>query len=171
MNLSDWFAAQLTSSAEGFAWAVEQQPVERRQIEPPERLGDWPAARHIFHMYHYERELALPHMRYWLGGELPDYESYAGDDKPWEEEAKGWSVERLLQAFRTIRAEQVALLPGFSESLWEEKHMSAWGRVTIRWIVTKTFQHTMEHTHDVLRMVLFWDPRTYKEEQEGQAQA
>lgn len=27
----------------------------------------------------------------------------------------------------------------------------------MKWFVTKTFQHTAEHTHDVLSMALLWD--------------
>ena len=27
----------------------------------------------------------------------------------------------------------------------------------LRWVVAKTYQHTAEHTSDILRIVLYWD--------------
>ena len=32
-----------------------------------------------------------------------------------------------------------------------------WGPVTLSWVVSKTYQHTAEHTGDILRIALFWD--------------
>ncbi len=62
----------------------------------------------------------------------------------------------MLIAFRQVRAEQIALLPRVDRSAWEEPRDALWGAVTLRWVLTKTFQHTCEHTHDVLRMALWW---------------
>jgi hypothetical protein len=40
-----------------------------------------------------------------------------------------------------------------------------WGNVTLLWLVSKTFQHTAEHIHDVMSMALFWDmPEKYEQE-------
>jgi hypothetical protein len=73
----------------------------------------------------------------------------AGDD----------DLASILARFQKVRAEQIALLPQFSEAAWNERRDTpgVWGPVTLRWVVTKTYQHTAEHTHDVLRMALFWD--------------
>ncbi|MBM2847059.1 MAG: hypothetical protein HW418_1, partial [Anaerolineales bacterium] len=43
------------------------------------------------------------------------------------------------------------------DALWEETRRAVWGPVTLRWVVTKTYQHTAEHTHDVLSLALYWD--------------
>ncbi len=59
-------------------------------------------------------------------------------------------------AFLAGRAEQIKLLAQFGSTAWEATRKAAWGEVTLRWLVTKTYQHTAEHTHDVLRMALFW---------------
>jgi len=40
MNLAQWFHDQLKASADGFVWAVQQVPAERRFIAPPAPLGD-----------------------------------------------------------------------------------------------------------------------------------
>lgn len=116
-------------------------------------------AQHIFHMLYYEREAVLPHIRHWLGENLPENlkENY-NEDKAWKEQQTR-SVEDLLTEFQCVRAEQIALLPQFGEALWNEVREDGilWGPVSIKWIVSKTLQHTNEHTHDVARMALFWD--------------
>ena len=56
-----------------------------------------------------------------------------------------------------MREEQLALLGQLSTSAWEEPRECMWGLVTLKWVVSKTFQHTAEHTHDVMMLVLFWD--------------
>ena len=152
MDLSQWFSHQLQSSAEGFAWAVEQVPVERRLLAPPRQLGDWSAVRHVFHMLFYEQTIALPSMRQWLGGPrllVDDLD----EEAEWE---KGHLLEKLVADFRQVRTEQIAWLPQFDAALWHAARRTVWGAVTLRWVVTKTYQHTAEHTHDVLRLALFW---------------
>jgi len=155
MNTSEWFIYQLKASGEGFVWAVEQVPVERQTSSPPKGFGEWSVARHIFHMLYYERELALPHMRHWLGSPQPPFDAYK-EDEAWEKGAHSASIDHLLQEFQQTRAAQIALLPDFDEALWNEVRVSAWGEKSIRWIVSKTFQHTADHTNTVLCMALFW---------------
>ena len=157
MDLSEWFAEQLPASARGFAWAVEQVPAARRAVPPPADagLGEWSVARHAFHLAYYEEAAALPSMRQWLGGPPPDWAAY-------DEEA-AWGADRhralpaLLERFRAARAEQVVLLPRLADA-WDEPRQTGWGRVTLSWVVTKTYQHAAEHTSDVLQIALFWDP-------------
>ncbi len=67
-------------------------------------------------------------------------------------------VRGILEQFRAVRAEQIALLPQFDDHLWHEaRETEFWGTVNLRWVATKTYQHTSEHIHDVLRIALFWD--------------
>lgn len=170
MNLSEWFSYQLTSSGEGFIWAVEQVPVERRTAVPPGSLGEWPLIRHVFHMYRYEREVALPHMRHWLGEPLPSFDD-PNEEGAWESEGSNKSLEQLIADFQGVRAEQIALLPRFDDMLWNEVRPTLWKEKNIRWIVTKTYQHTAEHTHDVLRMALYWDYALARQQREEEERA
>lgn len=153
MNLPDWFASQLREGADAFLWAVEQVPAERRDLDPARGHGEWSVRRHIFHMVYYERHIALPSMRQWLGDPIVSGEDL-DEDAAWRTAP---SLEDLLSAFLSVRAEQIALLPQIPLPVWEEPRPALWGTVTPRWIVTKTLQHTAEHTHDVLRMALWWD--------------
>jgi hypothetical protein len=154
MNLSQWFHDQLQSSADGFVWGAEQVPEARRKIQPPAGLGEWSAARHVFHLVYYERTIALPGMQQWLGRELPPTEDL-DEDVAWSQKQE--TLESLLDQFRRVRAEQVALLPGFDEPAWHATRETVWGPMSLLWVVSKTYQHTAEHTNDILRIALFWD--------------
>ena len=132
MNLSEWFQTQLQASGDGFIWGVEQVPPERRGVQPPGPLGEWTAARHVFHMLYYEQTIALPSMRQWLGDPLPFVDGL-DEEAAWDTRQ---SLESLIAQFRDIRAEQIALLPRFDEALWHETREAVWGPVTLRWVDT-----------------------------------
>jgi len=153
MNLSDWFHDQLQASADGFVWGARQVPNARRNERPPEALGEWTAARHIFHMGFYEQNIALPTMHQWLGKPLP-LEGVA-EGVAWGEGSD--NVEGLLAGFTKVRDEQIQLLARFDDLTWNSTRHTIWGSVTLLWVVSKTFQHTAEHTGDILRIALFWD--------------
>jgi hypothetical protein len=82
---TSWFRSQLQASGEAFAWSVEQLSRQYDFAFPPEPgyLGAWEPARHVWHVTEYERCLALPAMRQWLGGELPPEGSWPDDDDSW----------------------------------------------------------------------------------------
>ncbi len=153
MNLSRWFRDQLQSCADGFVWGAQQVPNARRNVRPPEALGEWTAARHIFHMVFYEENIALPTIYQWLGKPLPL--EGVSEDVAWGEGSD--NVESLLAEFTKVRDEQIQLLARFDDLTWSSTRDTIWGVVTLRWVVSKTFQHTAEHTGDILRIALFWD--------------
>ncbi len=153
MELSEWFSHQLKSSAEGFAWAIQRVPEPLRYIAPPGTLGEWTAARHLFHLFYYEEYLALPGMQQWLDAPLPVLEE-EGEDAAWKGNEQ---VEDLLPRFLDIRNRQIALLPAFRLDDWNRSCETVWGQTTLEWVVAKTYQHTAEHISDVLRIALFWD--------------
>ena len=154
INLSQWFHDHLRASAEGFVWGVEQIPVERQLNQPPEGLGEWSVARHIFHMAFYEQTYALPGMRQWLGASLPDQKGL-DEDVAWDGGRQ--EIDHLLVAFQKVRDEQIALLEKYDDLAWNTTRETVWGPVTLAWVVSKTYQHTAEHTSDVMRIGLFWD--------------
>jgi|SRR5579872_445623 len=155
MDLSQWFTDQLNSGSEGFIWSVEQMPPERRLLAPPEPLGKWSAARHVFHMLYYEQNKAVPCMKIWLGQPLAINKADFDEDAAWGDDK---DLDAMLTDFRRVRAEQLELLPNFNDQLWHETRSTPfWDDVTLLWVVSKTFQHTAEHIHDVMRLALFWD--------------
>ena len=154
MNLSQWFQDQLQASAEGFIWAAQQVRKTRQCLQPPEGLGEWSVTRHIFHMALYEQTYAFPSMRQWLG-EAPPSLKGVDEDVAWGEGRD--DIEIMLSEFKQLRIEQIALLPKYDASTWKMSNKTFWGRVTLSWVVSKTFQHTAEHTSDVMQIALFWD--------------
>ena len=153
-DLSAWFHVQLTSSAEAFFWAIGQVPAERRLLAPPDALGEWSVARHVFHLFAYERRLALPNMRLALGQTYIKDATYQ-EEVEW---AKGHDLDTLLIDFRRIRDKEIALLGNYTAEDWERTIISPnWEEVALRWTVTKTLQHTFDHTNSILAMSLFWD--------------
>ncbi len=154
MDYSQWFKHQLQASADGFAWGARQVPETRRDARPPATLGEWTAARHVFHLLYYEDRFALPSMRQWRGDASPALAG-ANEDAAWAEAVHDF--DRLLTDFRHGRSTQVALLDELDSSAWETMQQTIWGPRDLLWVTSKTYQHTAEHTHTVMSMALFWD--------------
>jgi hypothetical protein len=152
-NRSEWFQNQLSTGGTGFAWAIGQVLADRQRREPPAGLGHWSAARHVFHMLFYEREMALPSMNLWQGRSF-DAATAPDEDVAWDSQAP---VSEMLAQFNQVRAEQVALAAAMPDAAWDETRATIWGPMTLQWVVTKTLQHTAEHTHQVLSLALFWE--------------
>ncbi len=162
MNLSQWFRERLQTSADGFVWGVQQVPGARWYARPPEGLGEWSVARHAFHLGFYERTLALPSMRLWLEDVHPVTVAEEDEGAAWGDGQH--DIDGLLAEFKAVRAEQVALVAQFDDAAWHAPRQAPWGEVTLLWVVSKTYQHTAEHTSDVLRIALFWDRAAARQE-------
>lgn len=68
------------------------------------------------------------------------------------------AMDEMLSRFRAVRMEEINLLPEFEPSAWESiRRTTFWGEVSLVWMVGKTYQHTLEHTHDLLRFSPFWE--------------
>lgn len=153
MDHAEWFRHHLKAGADGVVWAVEQTPSHRLFATPPRELGHWPAARHLFHLYYYDREIALPSMKQWLGQPLPTLEGH-NEESAWR---RGHEPKDLLEQFQATREQQISLLSEFDEDAWTRSCETIWGLTTLLWVVGKTYQHTAEHISDILSIALFWD--------------
>ena len=155
---SIFFTNKLWESAENFVWAVGQAPEERRFVPPPKPLGEWSVMGQVFHMLHYERTIALPAMRQWLGEPCPPRDAWLREEAIWND-GQSQDGARLLADFRAVRDEQIALLPLFDAAAWHEPRVAVWSpaMTTLYWTVSKTYQHTFEHTNTILQIALFSD--------------
>jgi hypothetical protein len=160
MDEIGWLGDELGRTVVGFAWAVRQVPADRLELAPPAGLGEWSALRHLFHMVWHEREFALPTMRLWLGG-TPFTDDGLDEEADWQAQRTGVELGALLHAFAEGRDEQRAFLARLDPTAWtEERLIGPSGKprpAPLSWVVAKTYQHTAEHTNDVLRIALFWD--------------
>jgi hypothetical protein len=160
MQLSQWFHRQLQTSTEGFLWAVEQIPQERHYLSS--RPDRWSVARLVYHMECYDQVIGLPALRQWLGEPLSlvgltgdAKEDAALEENNWDNGA-GHEMQAMIADFKKLRVEQLALIQQFAEPAWSEERDALWGPVTLKWVVTKTYQHTLEHTDEILRAYLWW---------------
>jgi hypothetical protein len=153
MELSQWFDYQLRSTLDGFIWAVKQVPQDRLYTVPPVQLGEWSAAQHLLHMLDYEERFVLPTMAQWLGVPpvIPE-ETEEGIEQ------SSPSMEQKLVQFERVRQAEIGMLPKFDHDAWGTvMRTTFWGDISLYWLVCKTYQHTAEHTHNVLSLTLFWD--------------
>ncbi|HXF68179.1 MAG TPA: DinB family protein [Thermoflexus sp.] len=147
---------RLESTLSDLRWALAQVPPEREARRPPPALGEWSVRRHLYHLWFYERYIALPQMRYALGlqgplrpNEVPD------EDLAWPREiaAATW-LDRLGE----VRRETLELSRPIPPEAWNRPVPgTVWGTRTLAWIVTKTLQHTYEHMTTILQIALFWE--------------
>ena len=153
MELSKWFDSQLRSTLDGFIWSVQQVSEERWYALPPTQLGEWSMAQHVFHMLHYEEKLALPSMQQWLGAPLAVREKV--DEAIWDHPPP---IQVMLDQFKRVRFAEINLLTNFDDMAWRSVQKTTfWGEVSLYWLVSKTYQHTLDHNQDILRLALFWD--------------
>ena len=157
-NWVEWFRYQLKASGDGFIWAFEQLPTERRlKLPPPEPryMGKWEPLRHVWHVGEYERCQVVPSMRQWLGGSMPGEDAWLDDDHSWTQSKKR-GADDIAAAFCAVRQEQIALLKQLESADWETPRETLWGMKPLKMIVTKTYQHTFEHGDTLLRMAWWW---------------
>lgn len=150
---SEFFRRQIEANTEAIAWAVTQVGPERLHTAPPELLGEWSAARHLFHLLYYEREVAVPSLRLWFGASYPDFTYY--------DEAAAWANAphnaEVLTEIEHLRAQELGLVAEANGTLWSEGQQTPWGQRTLYWVVSKTLQHGLEHTNNILKIALSWE--------------
>ena len=168
MHYAHSFASLLQASTEALLWAVQQVPEDRLYTVPAKRPESWPVARHVLHLHYHEEQVVLPCMRRWLNDEhaapyrtqdmsrierYKDYQTLAHDEEiVWK---RAPDIALFQAQFRSGRKEQIGLLTQFSPTAWEETRETVWGQVTLRWVITKTYQHTLEHSNDILKHALY----------------
>ena len=84
-----WFRERLRTSGEDFMWAFSQVDPELLHLCPPNPnyLGLWQPARLVWHVTEYERCIAIPIMKQWVGGApLPD------DEDVWPDTDELWAT-------------------------------------------------------------------------------
>ena len=153
MTNKSWYLEQLRSLGQLFNWSIEQVPAERLVLSPPPPVGEWSTMRHVFHMVYNESNIVIPRLNQWQGGPIPPGGPYE-EDAAW---AKVKDPSTLLEEFNAIRAKQIDQIKEMDANLLSEVRETTMGPATLKWVLTKSIQHTAEHINDILRMALFWD--------------
>ena len=130
---------------------------------PPERLAwvsRWPAQRHLYHLYIYER-ITVDYAAFWQADGTPLTEAQGaehehlltGQAAGWQKAQRGGDDGRMAlpigrNCWRT---------PGPRAEYWEAAP-SPIGTTRICTLSRrKCWQHTLEHTTTLLQLALFWD--------------
>lgn len=157
---SAWLQEQVAHSVPMLAAAWAAIPSERRLVVPPERLAwvsDWPAQRHLYHLYIYER-ITVDYAAFWLPDGAPlTVAQDAEHDRLLKRQAEDWpqlSAAELLAAWRETRHELLARLARARN--WEARQ-PYWENQDLHTIAAECWQHTLEHTTTLLQLALFWD--------------
>ncbi len=153
------FCDQLRRGLEDFEHALQQVPGDRLYLPPPPShgdgaLGEWPAARHVFHLDYYENHVPIPILHGWLDEPYPHLGG-PNEDVAWE---NARDVQHTLASLREAREWQIELIQRIQPPMWDQsQELGDWGRVSLRWLTLKTVQHTHEHINTMLKFALFWD--------------
>ncbi len=119
----------------------------------------------MYHMVCYDQLIGLPTLRQWMGEPSPadrltgSAEGDAAREELWWNNGEGREMNAMLADFKKLRAEQFDVIQRFSEHVWNEERDALWGSVSLQWVVTKTYQHTLEHTSEILRAALWGNRR------------
>lgn len=155
------FRQQLQTSADGLIYAVEQLPTGRLFVTPYPQFGVWSAARIVFHVTFHDRMVISPYITAWSNEEFPDYEHVASlgdrEEENWRSAGSRQDLHALLVDFRLARDDLLQLLDLTTDDQWDAIRETVWGNVPLRWLFLKTYQHTIEHSDTLLKMMLFWD--------------
>ena len=168
MDYVQSFTTLLQSSTDTLLWTIQQIPEDLVYAVSPKRPESWSVARHVMHLQFNEEQVVLPCMRRWLSDEQAPLhkdeddkriEHYRAYEMLVHDEEIAWQqapdIEIWQEKFRDGRQAQVALLTQFTSAVWEETRPTVWGQVTLRWTITKTYQHTLEHSNDILKYGLY----------------
>ncbi len=156
-SLSQWFREQLLATASSLVWTIEQVPTERHHQRPPrpDWLGEWTLARHVFHLSQYERTKALPYVLQSADLPIPP-QSDEDEEMLWQRDGMRRDVKDMLAEFQQVRNELISILDRLDDAAWEAPiGKEAWGIVTLKWVMTKLYQHTYDHTNTLLQIVVF----------------
>jgi hypothetical protein len=142
--------AWLAEGAREVTWALCSLPRERWAIDPPGRLGEWPALRHARHLALCETHLTLPRVRHALGDlgldEVPSTAELEHADAAWDPAAAIESAEAIVRGLGESRYALLQRLELAPESAPE-----------VEWMMLDARQHELEHLAAMWRAALYWD--------------
>ena len=168
-NSREFLAKQLESTAEIIEWTIFLFDKDRLKESPPHEnhpkasaevktyFGQWSALRVLFHLVFYEEISVLPIMKRCLSESKVTPSEGSNDEE--EEWIDGVKLTELLERFRKVRREQIAIIKATSKEEWNNNKIDYYshGKVSISWLVAKTIQHTLDHGDKLLRKALYWD--------------
>ncbi len=157
---SAWIQKQLAHSVTMLAGAWAAIPAERRTQVPPEHMGwvsTWPAQRHLYHLYIYER-ITVDYAAFLQADGTPLTEAQdAEHERLLTGQAADWPQLRAAELLAGWRENRQELLARLARATNWEARQPYWDNQDLNTITAECWQHTLEHTTTLLQLALFWD--------------
>jgi hypothetical protein len=160
----EWILAQITNSVQVLEWALKFIPSERIIQKPPEDLGNWSADRHLFHLLYYSINATLPMIQQ-LFSNIDNISNPEREEQEWNNHSNYQEIINNI----IIANKQIIDIANISmeRNIKAEININGLGCVNLEWILSKQFQHNIEHINDIMKFALFWDCKEQKYDQPG----
>jgi hypothetical protein len=160
--------AWLAEGAREVTWALCWLPRERWAEQPPVRLGDWPALRHVRHVALHETHTLLPAVRQALGETAVESSALAPleleqADAAWESASSAETAQGLVRGLVETRFELFQQLEAAPDDVWQRplskavaEAYGATSPVELDWLLLSARQHELHHLAAVWKIALNW---------------
>lgn len=118
-------------------------------LRRPASDGGWGAIEHLAHLRDWE-EVILARVQTVLGQDRPELPAYDDDLWPIEHDYSNRNAERVVAEFAHMRYEIVSVVEAAPAEAWERQGIhGVAGEVTLRWLLTRQFDHAADHIRQV----------------------
>lgn len=135
---------RLETSADDFLLYLHKLPLEELQRVPSP--NEWTLHQVAAHVRDVEEQVFLYRLKRMLREENPAVENFDGDTWTREHYSATEPVKKIAAEIRAARKKQIALLKKAKDKDWARaaRH-SAYGKISVEWVMTHAANHTMEH--------------------------
>lgn len=118
-------------------------------LRRPASDGGWGAIEHLAHLHDWE-EVTLWRVRAVIAEDNPELPAYDDDLWPIERDYSNRNGERMVAEFAQMRGEIIAAVEDLAGEAWERTGVhGVAGEVTLRWLLTRQFEHSADHIRQV----------------------
>ena len=149
----------LAEGARELSAALCTVPRERWAKLPPERLGAWPALRHVRYLVLHEQHLSLPDIRAALDHTARTSSiNFDAEEAAWDPAQTDQSADTLLADLAGHRFDLLERLEAAPDEVWDSSRHDAVGAPpSLVELVLRMRQHELEHLASIWRIALYWD--------------
>ena len=136
---------RLEASGEEFAWYLSHLSTEDVHAAPAP--NEWSLHQAAAHVRDCEDHVFLRRIELVLYAEHPAVQNF-DQDEYWKTHpyASSEALKDIVADFRKARRKMLKLLRNAPESAWKNwAHHSAYGRISLEWLVLHCYHHTLEH--------------------------
>ncbi len=116
------------------------------EIQSAPAPGEWTTHQVVAHVRDTEQQVFLARVQRMLSEEHPAVQNFDQDEWNKNHYSPTEPLKKIVADFRASRRKMVSLLRKTTEKDWANWAMhSAYGRISLEWLVMHNYHHTMEH--------------------------